>query len=52
MRRTAGAYFADAENPQPVVKVQLSDIIISAAEILLGAILVQLNMAGENPGDV
>lgn len=57
----AGSHFGDAENPQPVVKVgnsgekgiaQLTDIVVSVAEMLPGAILVQVNMAGEKPGDV
>jgi len=57
----AGSHFADAGNPQPVVKMgnsgekgvaQLADIVVSVAEMLPGAILVQVNMAGEKPGDV
>lgn len=31
---------------------QLSDLLISAADVLPGAILAQVNMAGDQPGDV
>ncbi|KAL8392079.1 hypothetical protein RB595_002325 [Gaeumannomyces hyphopodioides] len=57
----SGSRFADAANPQPVVMVgrpgergvaQLSDLLISAADVLPGAILAQVNMAGDRPGDV
>lgn len=57
----AGSLFADAENPQPVVRVgnpgdkgvaQLTDMFVSVAEVSPGAILVEVNMAAKNPGDV
>ncbi|KAK4217156.1 pectate lyase superfamily protein-domain-containing protein [Rhypophila decipiens] len=57
----AGSLFSDAENPQPIVRVgnsgdkgvaQLTDMVVSVAEVLPGATLVEVNMAGENPGDV
>ncbi|KAK0720574.1 pectin lyase fold/virulence factor [Lasiosphaeris hirsuta] len=56
-----GPHFADANNPQPIVQFgnpgdqgvgQLSDILVSAGDVLPGAILIQVNMAGRSPGDV
>ncbi|KAK2783289.1 hypothetical protein FQN53_009277 [Emmonsiellopsis sp. PD_33] len=57
----SGASFADANNPRPVVQVgkkgevgvaEMVDMAITIAEILPGAILLEVNMAGNNPGDV
>ncbi|KAK3685711.1 pectate lyase superfamily protein-domain-containing protein [Podospora appendiculata] len=57
----AGSKFGDAENPQPIVKIgntgeqgvaQINDIVFSTADVLSGAILVQVNMASDSPGDV
>ncbi|KAK3328017.1 pectate lyase superfamily protein-domain-containing protein [Cercophora scortea] len=57
----AGSNFADAASPQPIVKIgnagekgvaRISDMLFSTAELLPGAILVQVNMAGDSPGDV
>lgn len=54
-------YRLDANNPQPVVKVgnsgdvgvaQISDMRFTVSEVLPGAIIVQVNIAGSSPGDV
>ncbi|KAK0616110.1 pectate lyase superfamily protein-domain-containing protein [Bombardia bombarda] len=56
-----GAHFSDPASPQPIVKVgnpgekgiaQLTDMLFTTADVLPGAIVVQVNMAGTNPGDV
>ncbi|KAH8671305.1 pectate lyase superfamily protein-domain-containing protein [Xylariales sp. PMI_506] len=56
-----GSAFLRAEDPQPVVKVgnageegvaQISDLLIEVADVLPGAVLMQINMAGKNAGDV
>ena len=56
-----GSYFADASNPKPMVQVgnpgdigvaQFSDMLFTVADILPGCILLEVNMAGANPGDV
>ncbi|KAK3356868.1 family 55 glycoside hydrolase [Lasiosphaeria hispida] len=56
-----GAKFADARRPQAMVRVgepgevgvaQMSDFVFTVAEILPGAVLVEVNMAGGVPGDV
>ena len=56
-----GPFFADADKPQPIVQLgkdgdkgvaHLSDILVSAGDVLPGAVLMQINMAGTNPGDV
>ena len=56
-----GSLFMDSENPRPMVKVgnpgdignfQCSDMLFTVAEILPGCVLVEVNMAGESPGDV
>ncbi|KAM0809029.1 putative Pectate lyase superfamily protein-domain-containing protein [Seiridium cardinale] len=56
-----GSAFSDSANPQPVLQVgqagergvaQISDILIELSDVLPGAILVQVHMAGNNPGDV
>lgn len=57
----SGDLFSNADDPQPVIKVggkgetgvaQFTDMLFSVKEILPGAILVQVNMAGAQPGDV
>uniref|UniRef100_UPI0030BA2B2C MnLam55A n=1 Tax=Microdochium nivale TaxID=5520 RepID=UPI0030BA2B2C len=56
-----GDKFKDESNPRPVVKVgnagdvgvaQISDMRITISDVMPGAILIQFNMAGSNPGDV
>lgn len=56
-----GSAFQNADNPIPIVKVgnpgekgvaQISDILVEVSDVLEGAILMQVNMAGSNPGDV
>lgn len=56
-----GDAFSDADNAAPVVMVgkpgetgvaQIQDVRFTVADILPGAIIVQVNMAGQNPGDV
>jgi len=56
-----GSNFSDASNPSPMVKVgnpgdkgvaQFSDILFTVADILPGCKLLEVNMAGNNPGDV
>ena len=56
-----GDKFSDPANPTPMVKVgnagdvgvaQLSDFVFTVADVLPGAVLVEVNMAGEAPGDV
>ncbi|KAI0134383.1 pectate lyase superfamily protein-domain-containing protein [Xylariales sp. AK1849] len=56
-----GTAFSNSENPTPILKVgntgekgvaQVSDILVEVSDVLEGAILVQVNMAGNNPGDV
>ncbi|KAH8893181.1 pectin lyase-like protein [Thozetella sp. PMI_491] len=56
-----GNRFANADSPVPIVQVgkpgekgvaQISDMLFSTAEILPGAVIVQVNMAGDKPGDV
>ncbi|KAK5657995.1 hypothetical protein OQA88_2549 [Cercophora sp. LCS_1] len=56
-----GSYFADPLNPKPLLRVgnpgdigvaQLSDFILTVADILPGAVLVEVNMKGRKPGDV
>ncbi|KAF2024187.1 family 55 glycoside hydrolase [Setomelanomma holmii] len=57
----SGAAFKDAANPKPVIQVggpssigiaQFTDFVFTVAEPLPGAILVEVNMAGLQPGDV
>ena len=57
----AGDAFKDSSNPKPVVQVgqkgdvgviEIQDMRFSVAEILPGAIIVEVNAAGTNPGDV
>lgn len=57
----SGPKFKDAANPRPVVQVgapgstgvaQFTDFMFTSAEILPGAVLVEVNMAGTTPGDV
>lgn len=56
-----GSAFGDASNPSPVVVVgkagevgvaQIQDMRFSVADITPGAIILQINMKGQNPGDV
>ncbi|KAJ4367429.1 hypothetical protein N0V83_007011 [Neocucurbitaria cava] len=56
-----GSKFKDAQNPRPMVKVgnpgdvgvaQLHDFMFTVADVLPGAVLVEVNMAGERPGNV
>lgn len=56
-----GTNFKDAANPRPMVRVgnpgdkglaQMTDFIFTVADILPGAVLLEVNMAGTNPGDV
>jgi glucan 1,3-beta-glucosidase len=56
-----GNKFADATKPTPMIKVgnpgdvgiaQMSDFLLTVADILPGAVLLQINMAGTKPGDV
>ncbi len=56
-----GNYFKDATNPKPVVAVgnggdvgvaQIQDMRFTVSDVLPGAIILQFNMAGNNPGDV
>ncbi|KHN96785.1 glycoside hydrolase family 55 [Metarhizium album ARSEF 1941] len=57
----AGSFFSDEANPEPVVQVgnegdvgvaHIQDMRITVADRLPGAILTQVNMAGNVPGDV
>ncbi|KAK2590242.1 hypothetical protein QQS21_012073 [Conoideocrella luteorostrata] len=57
----SGEFFSHEDNPKPVVSVgksgdrgiaHIQDMRITVAEPLAGAILVQINMAGNSPGDV
>jgi glucan 1,3-beta-glucosidase len=56
-----GALFSNPDMPQPVVKVgnpgesgvaQFTDLLFSVADVLPGAIILEVNMAGLRPGDV
>ncbi|KKP02807.1 glucan endo-1,3-beta-glucosidase [Trichoderma harzianum] len=56
-----GNFFKNENSPQPVVSVgragdvgiaQIQDVRITVNDVLPGAILLQFNMAGNNPGDV
>lgn len=57
----SGNNFKNANSPLPMVKVgnsgdvgvaQFSDMIFTVADVLPGCILVEVNIAGSNPGDV
>ena len=58
----SGAKFADAKKPRVMLQigakrgdkgvVQMSDFILTVADVLPGAVLMQVNAAGEKPGDV
>ncbi|KAK3373537.1 pectate lyase superfamily protein-domain-containing protein [Lasiosphaeria ovina] len=57
----AGANFSDGDNPRPIIRVgqpgdrgvaQLTDFLVTVADVLPGAVAVQVNMAGATPGDV
>ena len=56
-----GKNFQDARNPKPMIQVgkpgdkgvaQFSDMLLTVAEVLPGCILLEVNMAGNEPGDV
>ncbi|KAH8894478.1 glycoside hydrolase family 55 protein [Thozetella sp. PMI_491] len=56
-----GPKFQDPRNPRPMIRVgkpgdvglaQMHDIMFTVADVLPGAVLVEVNMAGEKPGDV
>ncbi|KAK1445323.1 hypothetical protein CCUS01_12649 [Colletotrichum cuscutae] len=56
-----GSKFWNPDDPQPILKVgnpgetgvaQITDITVEVADVLQGATLVQINMAGARPGDV
>jgi glucan 1,3-beta-glucosidase len=56
-----GSRFTDAKNPKSMVKVgnsgdvgvaQMSDFLFTVADDLPGTVLVEVNMAGNKPGDV
>lgn len=56
-----GAFFGDATNPQPVVQIgqtgstgvaEITDMVFTINDILPGAVLMEINMAGSNQGDV
>ncbi|PHH67019.1 hypothetical protein CDD81_4414 [Ophiocordyceps australis] len=57
----SGSFFKDESKPRPVVSVgrpgevgvaQIQDMRFSVSEVLPGAIVLQVNMAGASPGDV
>ncbi|KAK2589625.1 hypothetical protein QQS21_012696 [Conoideocrella luteorostrata] len=57
----AGGFFSDSSNPKPVVQVgkagdvgvaQIQDMRFTVADVLPGAIIIQFQAAGSNPGDV
>jgi glucan 1,3-beta-glucosidase len=57
----SGSKFMDANTPTPMIKVgnagdvgvaQFTDFVFTPADILPGAVLVEVNMAGSSPGDV
>ncbi|KAK4184355.1 glycoside hydrolase [Podospora australis] len=56
-----GSFFKDSSNPKPIIKVgnpgdvgvaHISDMRFTIGDVLPGAIIMQFNMAGSNPGDV
>jgi glucan 1,3-beta-glucosidase len=56
-----GTSFTNADDPQPIIQVgrpgergiaQISDILVEVYDVLPGAVLMQVNMAGGKPGDV
>lgn len=56
-----GSFFGDESNPKPVVQVgqanevgvaQIQDMRFTVSQVLPGAIIFQVNMAGSRPGDV
>lgn len=57
----SGKFFADDSNPQPMFQVgkpgeiglvEVSDMLFTVADVLPGTIIVEVNMAGANQGDV
>lgn len=56
-----GTRFSNADDPQPIFEIgipgergfaQISDILIEVSDVLPGAILMKVNLASDNPGDV
>ena len=56
-----GNAFSNAGSPTPMIRVgnpgdvgvaQFNDVLFTVADVLPGAVLVEVNMAGANPGDV
>jgi glucan 1,3-beta-glucosidase len=56
-----GAKFNDAQNPRVMVRVgepgqvgvaQMTDFLFTVSDVLPGTVMVEVNMAGEKPGDV
>lgn len=56
-----GSKFVDEKNPRPMLQVgkpgdvgtaEISDMLFTVADVLPGAVIVEVNMAGENKGDV
>lgn len=56
-----GKHFHDANSPQPIVQIgklgevgvaEITDMIFTVADILQGATILEVNMAGNAPGDV
>ncbi|KAK4506973.1 hypothetical protein PRZ48_000707 [Zasmidium cellare] len=57
----SGEHFADENNPQPLIQVgkpgevglcEITDMLFTVADVLPGAILTEINMAGAKQGDV
>nr|AQA29327.1 hypothetical protein 34 [Fulvia fulva] len=57
----SGKHFSDEKNPQPMIQVgkkgevglvEITDMLFTVSDVLPGTILVQVNMRGENQGDV
>ncbi len=56
-----GEKFKDAKNPRPMIQIgrvgdvgvaQMQDFVFTVDDVLPGAVLVEVHMAGEKPGDV
>ena len=57
----SGTFFADANNPQPVIQIghpsdigtcEISEMRFTVADILPGATILSINLSGPKPGDV
>lgn len=57
----SGKHFADESNPQPLIQIgkpgevgicEITDMLFTVADVLPGAILTEINMAGAQQGDV